>query len=90
MQSAEAATPAPTYGDVRELEQALHRPVLAERPVEDRQDDVDGAERRERARRRPERAASPPDRRLGPELAACRAVAERPAAVAADRDVDDS
>ena len=33
----------------RELEQALHRPVLAERAVEDRQHDVDGAERGERA-----------------------------------------
>ena len=49
--SAEAATPAPTYGDVRELEQPLHRPVLAERPVQDRQHDVDRAERRERPRR---------------------------------------
>ena len=46
--SADAATPAPTYGDVRELEQPLHRPVLAERPVQDRQHDVDRAERRER------------------------------------------
>ena len=35
-------------GDVRELEQPLHRPVLAERAVQDRQDDVDGPERRER------------------------------------------
>ena len=37
----EAATPAPTYGTPRELEQALHRPVLAERPVQDREHDVD-------------------------------------------------
>ncbi len=34
--------------DPRELEQPLHRPVLAERPVEDREDDVDGAEPFER------------------------------------------
>ena len=31
MQTAEAATPAPTYGDAGELEQPLHRAVLAER-----------------------------------------------------------
>ena len=77
--------------DVRELEQPLHRPVLAERPVQDRQHDVDGSERRERPRRgrngqRLRRALSSPvdtsdwdlPRRL-----------ERPAAVAADRDVHD-
>jgi hypothetical protein len=34
---------------VRELEQSLHGPVLPERPVQDRQHDVDGADRRERA-----------------------------------------
>ena len=32
--------------DARELEQALHGAVLAEGPVQDRQDDVDRAERR--------------------------------------------
>ena len=31
--------------DAGELEQALHRPVLAERPVQDREDDVDVGER---------------------------------------------
>src|SRR5262249_57122716 len=36
-------------GDVRELEQPLHRAVLAERAVEDREDDVDSAERPHRA-----------------------------------------
>ena len=46
MQSAEAVTPGPTYGDVGQLEQALHRPVLAERAVQHREDDVDVAERR--------------------------------------------
>jgi hypothetical protein len=35
----------PDVGHARELEQALHRPVLAERPVQDRQHDVDLAER---------------------------------------------
>ena len=35
--------------DARELEQPLHRPVLAERAVQDRQHDVDGSERGERA-----------------------------------------
>ena len=49
-------------GDVRELEQPLHRPVLAERPVQDREDDVDGAESSRASRPRPGRAASPPDR----------------------------
>ena len=58
--SADAATPAPTYGTSSELEQPLHRAVLAERPVQDR-----GARRRPRrvARAfppRPERAVSPP------------------------------
>ena len=46
MQSAEAATPAPDVGDAGELEQALHGPVLSERPVEDREHDVDLAQRR--------------------------------------------
>ena len=35
-------------GDVGELEQPLHRPVLAERAVQDRQDDVHDADRLER------------------------------------------
>ena len=39
----------PDVGDVGQLEQALHRPVLAEGPVQDGQHDVDLAERRERA-----------------------------------------
>jgi hypothetical protein len=37
---------------VDELEQPLHRAVLAERPVQDREDDVDRAERGQRARLR--------------------------------------
>ena len=39
----------PDVGDVGQLEQALHRPILAEGPVQDGQNDVDLAERRERA-----------------------------------------
>src|SRR4029077_14888706 len=35
-------------GDIRELEQALHGAVLAERAVQDRQDDVDRPDRGER------------------------------------------
>ena len=50
MHSAEAATPAPTYGDSGELEEALDGPVLAERAVEDRQHDVDLADRARRRR----------------------------------------
>ena len=41
MPTAEASTPAPTYGDVGELEQALHRAVLAERPVQHGKHDVE-------------------------------------------------
>ena len=37
--SAEPSTPAPTYGHVGQLEQALHRAVLAHRTVQQRQDD---------------------------------------------------
>ena len=50
MQSAEAATPGADVGHAGELEQALDGPVLAERPVQDRQHDVDRAERLRRAR----------------------------------------
>ena len=46
MQSAEASTPAPTYGHAGQLEQALHRAVLAERPVQDGEDHVDVGQRR--------------------------------------------
>ena len=52
MQSADAGDAGSDVRDTRELEQALHRPVLAERPVQDRQDDVDRAQRRRRVRRR--------------------------------------
>ena len=52
MQSADAVTPEPTYGTRGELEQALHGAVLPERAVEDREDDVDGPERRRCARAR--------------------------------------
>ena len=45
MQIAEAAWSAPTYGDVRHLQQPLQPAVLAERPVQDRQHDLDPAER---------------------------------------------
>ena len=55
MQSAEAVTPAPTYGTSGELEQALHRAVLAERAVQHGEDDVD---RRERLGHRARRAAA--------------------------------
>ena len=54
---------------VRELEQTLHRPVLAERPVQDRQHDVDRAERRQRPalRRNGQRLRGPcPGARPGP------------------------
>ena len=49
MQSAEASTPAPDVRHAGQLEQPLHRPVLAERPVQDGEDDVDVA----RGSRRP-------------------------------------
>ena len=45
MQSAEAATPGADVGDAGELEQPLHGAVLAERAVQHREHDVDGAER---------------------------------------------
>ena len=48
-----------------ELEQALHRAVLAERAVQDRQHDVDRAERR-RARRSSARGGCPPPPRAAP------------------------
>ena len=41
MPTAEASTPQPTYGDVGQLEQALHRAVFAVGAVEDREDDVE-------------------------------------------------
>ena len=77
MQSAEAVTPGPTYGDAGELEQALHRPVLAERAVQHREDDVDAAERAgDRARRQAhERSVG----RAGCELGLRGRRAERPA-----------
>ena len=55
MQSAEAATPGADVGDAGELEQALDGAVLAERAVQDGQDDVDGAERLGRLRVREHR-----------------------------------
>ena len=48
MQSADAATPCADVRHAGELEQSLHRAVLAERTVKDREDDVDLAERRRR------------------------------------------
>ena len=78
MQSADAATPAPDVGDARELEEPLHGPVLAEGPVQDREDDVHLAERlrqrrvrrhgqavarRRRARAAPGRPGAPSGRR---------------------------
>ena len=78
--------PRADIGDAGQLEQALHRPVLPERPVQDRQHDVDGAERRERPTLRGNR-----QRLHG---AACNRLLqasglERPPAVAADGDVHD-
>ena len=80
--------------DAGELEQSLDRPVLAERAVEDRQHDVDGAERGERSGLGGNGQCL---RRTRLALNACRAWPregrgaglERPAAVAADRDADD-
>src|SRR4051812_46143467 len=68
-------------GHARELEQALHRPVLAERPVQDREDDVDVTERRRHALRRD-------GQRLGDRGAVGRPSRKLPAAVAADLDGD--
>ena len=59
MQSAEAATPAPTYGNAGELEEPLDGAVLPERPVQDREHDVDPAELHSRGLSRRRRAASP-------------------------------
>ena len=78
--------PCADVGDAGQFEQALHRPVLAERPVQDRQHDVDGAERRKRA------AIGRDGQRL--RGAACNRLLqapglERPPAVAADGDVHD-
>ena len=42
--TAEAVTPGPDVADVGEVEQALDRAVLAERAVQEREDDVDLAE----------------------------------------------
>ena len=69
--SAERRDAGPDVRDARELEQALHRAVLAERAVEDRQDDVDRAERGERARlgRDGQRLRRDPSRRLTTEAA---------------------
>ena len=38
--TAEPSTPEPTYGEAGELEQALHRAVLAVRTVQQREHDV--------------------------------------------------
>ena len=89
MQSAEAAWSAPTYGDVRHLEHALEAAVLAERPVQDRQHDLDVAERRrdlpgQGRQRRPGRSRRPTA--LPAEARWDVAGAERPAAVAGDLD----
>ena len=69
MHAAEASTPEPTYGDVEQLEQPLDRAVLAERPVQDREDGVGVEQPAARAQRRarspswrhvPSRASSTP------------------------------
>ena len=65
--------------NVRQLEQPLHSAVLAERAVQDRQDDVDDAEPLERAAVVRDRQR-PRDGLPGPEL---------PPAVAPDRDLGD-
>ena len=78
-------------GNVRELEQALHRAVLAERAVQERQNDVHGAERLERpglgrngqCLRRTRLGAWHQD------VSRIDAPAESPAPVAADRDLGD-
>ena len=44
MPTADASTPAPDVAHVGQLEQALQRAVLAERAVQQREDDVDLAE----------------------------------------------
>ena len=69
--------------DARQLAEPLHGAVLAERPVEDRQHDVDRAERRGRGVGRDgERLRGRGRRQLGAPVAG----RERPAAVAADLD----
>ena len=85
MQSADAVTPAPTYGHVRELEQALDGSVLAERPVQHREDDVD-ARRASRGRCDVGTGSVSAAERPSRSSAALRAGAELPAPVAADLD----
>ena len=84
MHSAEASTPAPTYGHARELEQSLHGPVLAERAVQHREDDVDIRERRRHVARRQSLERGRPARLEPPR----RAAADRPASAAVDLDRD--
>jgi hypothetical protein len=69
----------PDVRDAGKLEQALNGPVLAERAVQDRQHDIDGAERRRRVRRRN-------GQRLGDRPVAG---AQLPASVTPDRDRHD-
>ena len=88
MQSAEAVTPGADVRDAGELEQALHRPVLAERAVQHREDDVDVR----RARSATDAAGQPRERSplvAGVELAGGAAPspsAQRAVAVDLDRD----
>ena len=99
MPTAEPSTPAPTYGQAGQLEQALHRAVLAVRAVQQRQHDVD-RERRARAERHELGAAGsdgsstgePADRERGRQRVARalelrdRVVGQQPATVGRDRD----
>ena len=84
-------------GHACELEQALHRPVLAERPVQHREDDVDVGERRrdllagQRARprrssrtSRRSRAASAPERSICTRRRRCRSRSSASITLAAD------
>jgi hypothetical protein len=89
-----ARDPRADVRDACKLEQPLHRPVLAERAVEDRQDDVDRAEGGEspslRVNGQRLRRTSPPcvDGGVRHQGRSRGASLERPAAVAADRDAD--
>ena len=81
-------------GDVGELEEALHRAVLAHRPVEQGQDDgrLGGSdlERRLRRHRRPGRVELRRQRRRTRLQRLCRALGERPLAVGGDADRRDA
>ena len=65
MQSADAVHARADVGHAGELEQPLHRAVLAERPVQHGEDDVDLAEHRRRRLAHGHRQRSPLSRTLG-------------------------